>query len=126
MKSPPTFDAVNEARDLYLPGSAGLQWSGRRATEMARVVKAHGPTAPVDALHGMVAYHLAGDGSYDPLRHLTPETFWQAAKLDKYLDADRGARAAGLTRPYTSAQTERGADAAVRRILARKREGAGR
>ncbi len=119
------WSEVNLTRDSYLPGSTGLGLDQTRIRRMKRVLKDYGPTAPVDAFHGYVI--AAGclkpprDG-WEPWSHFVPDTVWRPSNIQKYLDADAAAQAAGLTRPYTAEQiTESGDDASearIQRILA--------
>lgn len=98
----PEWGAVVDAMAAYVASRARCIETPARRSALRKIASAHGPTAPVDAIHGYAALHFTRKptGDFNPETNFTLDTIWRPSKVAKYLDADREAREAGKVRPY--------------------------
>ncbi len=73
----------------------------QRRARMRAIAKEFGPDAPVNAFHGFVAYHDAGNRWPEQRANLNPETVWRPANVAKYLEqfSDSGGQPVDIHAP---------------------------
>ena len=73
----------------------------QRRARMRAIAKEFGHDAPVNAFHGFVAYHDAGNRWPEQRANLNPETVWRPANVAKYLEqfSDSGGQPVDIHAP---------------------------
>jgi len=82
------FDSVCRVAGEYHENREPRSWkiTKQRRARMRAIAKEFGPTAPADAFHGFVSYHVAGQRWPDQRANLNPETVWRPSNVAKYID----------------------------------------